>query len=79
MNRIAGCPWKFGSVMGVKPLSLKNNDDFSVKILHVGRGIWIGVCSELGTGLIGDDETSWAIESVHGNVGHNNKWKDFST
>ncbi len=39
MNRIAGCPWKFGSVLGKTPLKMSGIDSFTVKIIYLGRGI----------------------------------------
>ena len=79
MNRIAGCPWKYGSVIAKRPLNGTEVDEFTVKVKTVGSGLRIGVTARSDEkNIYGDTADSWAIESVHGNVGHRARWKRHS-
>ena len=52
-----------------------------MEIVNVGSGIRIGVSTQKGTENLhfGDTETSWALDSLHGEVGHAGRWDKFGS
>ena len=60
---------------------MRGRSCFRLEVIKVGSGIRIGVSKRKGKENLhfGDTETSWALDSLHGEIGHSGRWNKFGS